>query len=197
MQLWLNRSGAFAALMLAVTLCGCANPEVFDSNQRWFSKPFDWTGKTGGYAFSELKETNDSRQPVNADALVSPNGACPPAPTSAAAVPASSAGQPVASAAGTTTSSLLGGGVALGMTECDVVYRAGAASSMQIGSNPNGDRTAVLTYDSGPRPGVYHFERGRLMGMDSVEVPAAKPKVAKRTKKKAPPRADPERISTE
>ena len=33
----------------------------------------------------------------------------------------------------------------------DVVNRAGQPSSVQIGSLPNGDRTATLTFQSGPR----------------------------------------------
>ena len=42
----------------------------------------------------------------------------------------------------------MGGGIALGMSECDVVFRAGQPTAVQIGKNPNGDRTAVLTYSS-------------------------------------------------
>jgi hypothetical protein len=195
-QLWSNRSGAFAALMLAVSLCGCANPEVFDTTEHWFSKPFDWTGQKGGYTFSELKDTNDSRTPVTANELVSPNGACPPAPAPAAPPPAPTAAQPGMSPPDAAAPTLLGGSVALGMTECQVVYRAGAPSSVQIGSNPNGDRTAVISYESGPRPGIYRFERGRLMGMDRVDVPVPTAKVAKR-KKKTTPKAEQERVSTE
>ena len=76
--------------------------------------------------------------------------------------------------------SLLGAPVALGMSECQVVDRAGAPSAVQIGTNPNGDRTALLTYDAGPRPGIYHFERGHLMVMDRVAVAAPEPKVLKK-----------------
>jgi len=75
---------------------------------------------------------------------------------------------------------LLGGGVALGMSECDIVNRAGAPNSVQLGNNPNGDRTAVLTFNAGPRPGIYHFERGALMEIDGVPAPPAAPKVAKK-----------------
>ena len=55
--------------------------------------------------------------------------------------------------------------------------------------NPNGDRTAILSYQSGPRPGVYHFERGRLMQMDRVEV-APPPPQKKPAKTKKPPAAN-------
>ena len=75
------------------------------------------------------------------------------------------------------------------MSECEVVWRAGAPNNVQLGNNPNGDRTAVLTFDSGPRPGIYRFERGRLMEMDGVAPPPAPPQVAKKkpVKPKKPP----------
>jgi hypothetical protein len=66
------------------------------------------------------------------------------------------------------------------MSECEVVSRAGAPASVQIGQAPNGDRTAVLTYNSGPRPGIYRFERGHLMQLDRVDVPAPPPQTAKK-----------------
>jgi hypothetical protein len=168
---------------------------MFDNNEHWFSRPFDITGRDAGYTFSELQESHKKLGPVTANDLVSGNGACAPPPE--AATPAS---QPAAPGAGDSPAatpaapSLLGGGVALGMTECDVVWRVGAPSSVQIGSNPNGDRTALLTFDRGPQAGIYHFERGRLRAMDSVEASAARPKVSKRARR-APSRS--EQISTE
>jgi hypothetical protein len=74
----------------------------------------------------------------------------------------------------------MGEGVGLGMSECEVVYRAGAPSNVQLGQNPNGDRTAVLTFAGGPRPGIYRFERGRLMEMDRVAEPAPPPPAVKK-----------------
>ncbi len=201
-----KQSGAFAALMLAVALSGCANPDVFDSNERWFSRSFDLTGRNGGYTFSELKDTSERNRSVDANDLVSPNGACPPSPASAAPAAPAAAGpgvMPNGSPTETVAPSLLGAPVALGMTECQVVDRAGAPTSVQIGSNPNGDRTALVTYDSGPRPGIYHFERGRLMDMDRVAVAAPEPKALKkrpRVVKRKPAvssAAAPERVSTQ
>jgi hypothetical protein len=197
-----HRYGAFAALMLAVTLSGCGDVNTFDSNERWFAKPFDWNGQNGGYSFSELQETQKGRQPVTSTELVDANGGCPPAPSAPApmapptTVDAQGPGvMPVAPA----SDSLLGQGVALGMSECDVVYRAGAPSSVQIGAGPNGTRTAVLTFNSGPRSGVYRFEGGRLMDMDGVQttgnVPQAPPK--KVAKKKRAPAPQSEQITTE
>jgi hypothetical protein len=85
---------------------------------------------------------------------------------------------------------LLGGGVALGMSECDVVARAGAPSQVQLGKNPNGDRTAVLTFTGGPRAGIYHFERGGLMSMDRVAAPAPPPQAVKKKAAKPPKKND-------
>jgi hypothetical protein len=201
-----NYAGAMAALTLAAVLSGCASSDVFDSSERWFSRPFDWTGREGGYTFSELQETNAKRGPVTANDLVSPNGACPPPPMvaapppppNAAAAPGAMPGAANPMPASPGPPSLLGAGVALGMTECQVVYRAGTPASVQLGSNPNGVRVAVLTYNAGPRPGIYRFEGGRLMDMDRVEVPVDEPKVAKRAvrKKKVPERPE-QQISTE
>jgi hypothetical protein len=170
-----NRSGALPALALAVALSGCANFDI-DSSQGWFSKPLDLFGRSSGYAFSELRESRKER-PIAANDLVDGNGACPPLPAPAPSPVAS--GNPGASApVSPDAPSLLGDGIALGMSECDVVYRAGQPSAVQLGNNPNGDRTAVLTFSGGPRPGIYRFERGRLMDMDRVEQPP--PKVVKK-----------------
>lgn len=183
--------------MLAAALSGCANADVFDSNERWFSRSLDWTGRNGGYAFSELQETNEKKRPVAASDLVDANGACLPAPAPAAPPPSTAAAAgAVPSALG--APSLLGEGIALGMTECDVVYRAGTPGSVQLSTNPQGARVAVLTYNGGPRPGIYRFESGRLTDMDRVEAPPEeKPKVARRAVKKKKEAAKPERVSTE
>jgi len=182
-------------LTLAVALAGCAN--VFDTNERWFSRPFDWNGRSGGYTFSELQESKDRTRPVTANDLVNQNGACPPAPIPAAA-PAPAAGPGVMPPAATAPPSLLGDGVELGMTECEVVWRAGAPSSVQLGTNANGYRTAVLTFAGGPRAGIYHFESGRLMDMDELPTAATPaPKAVKRVAKKKKEPAEAERVSTE
>jgi hypothetical protein len=184
--------------MLGVTLSGCVNSDVFDTNERWFTRPFDVSGRNAGYTYAELQESSKNR-PITANDLVSANGACPPLPAppvQAAPPPPSPAaeGSPGADQVPAEPSSLLGQGIALGMSECDVVYRAGPPYSVQLGNNPNGDRTLVLSYDGGPRPGIYRFERGRLMVMDRVDVPPPAPKVAKKLAKKKKPA---KQVSTE
>jgi hypothetical protein len=157
------RSGVLAALAMAGVLGGCG--DVGWDAGTLFRKPIDVAGRNNGYTYSDLQESRQAR-PVSDSDLVDANGSCP-----------------VAAAPGNDAS-----GLGLGMTECEVVARAGPPNSVQLGRNPNGDRTAVISYQSGPRPGIYHFERGRLTQMDRVEVapppPQAKKKPAK-TKKPA------------
>src|SRR5262249_1479581 len=114
------------------------------------------------------------------------NGACP-APV-APIPPPQPAGAPNAAAPAMPPepTSLLGAAIGLGMSECDVVNRAGAATSVNLGRNPRGERTATLTYQSGPRPGLYHFESGHRVDIERVEEPAPPPAPAK--KKPAKPR---------
>jgi len=198
-QLRSHRSGALAALSLALALAGCAQADVFDTNERWFSRSFDFVGRKSGYTYSELQETSARRGPVGANELVDPSGACPamPAPVAAAApAPAESQGVAPGAAAPAEPPSFLGGAVALGMSECEVVVRAGAPANVQIGTNPNGLRGVVLTYNSGPRPGIYRFEAGRLTDMDRVEVAEPKP-AKKKPKVAAKKKPQPQRMSTE
>ena len=161
------RFGVLAALAMAGVLGGCA--DVGWDSGTLFRKPVDVAGRTSGYTYSDLQESRQAR-PVSDSDLVDANGSCPAATAAGSDASASSEG------------------VGLGMTECEVVARAGPPNSVQLGRNPNGERTAVISYQSGPRPGIYHFERGRLTQMDRVQVapppPQAKKKPAK-TKKPA------------
>jgi hypothetical protein len=178
------RSGLLAALAMASVLGGCG--DVGWDAGTLFRKPVDVVGRSSGYTYSDLQESRQGR-PVSDSDLVDANGSCP-----AAAAPPAAAGGP---AGGPGASGgyvpALGEGVGLGMTECEVVSRAGPPNNVQLGRNPNGDRTAVLSYQSGPRPGIYHFERGRLMQMDRVEVPEPPPQAKKKpAKTKKPPAAN-------
>jgi hypothetical protein len=183
-----NRCRALAAVALGTALAGCA---VDDTSQGWFAKPLDVFGaRNGGYTYSELQESKRQR-PIGANELVDGNGGCPapaasPRPPTVPGAPAATPGAPAEPA------SLLGGGIGLGMSECEVVYRAGQPNAVKIGQNPNGDRTALLSYNSGPRPGVYHFERGALTQMDRVQEPPAQPQATKKkaAKSNKPPKKD-------
>lgn len=80
-------------------------------------------------------------------------------------------------------------GVALQMTECEVVRVAGYTDRVEISANERGQRAVTLTYLSGARPGIYRFVGGRLAAMERVAEPAPqRPQKAARTAKKPPPR---------
>jgi hypothetical protein len=160
---------------MAVALGGCASSDV-DVSQPWFTRPFEVVSRSGGYTFSELQESKQRQRPITANDLVNGNGTCPPPGVPQAPPPAGN--QAVTPAAPPDTAALLGGGVALGMSECDVVFRAGQPTTVQLGNNPNGDRTALLTFSSGPRAGIYRFERGALVEMDRTAAPAPQPQTA-------------------
>ena len=51
------------------------------------------------------------------------------------------------------------GGIALGMTECQAVRRAGLPGNVNISAGDKGERKVVLTYLTGPWPGIYHLRR--------------------------------------
>jgi hypothetical protein len=170
--------GVAGALAVAAALGGCANVD-YENKDAWFSKPFEFVSRKGGYAYSELQTSKDRSRPITANDLVAANGSCPPPAVPQAAATAAG-NQPDGVPASTDSNSLLGGGVALGMSECDVVFRAGAPSAVQIGKNPNGDRTAVLTFNSGPRPGIYHFEAGALAEVERVQTAPAPALAAKK-----------------
>ena len=127
-----NATGIVVALATALALCGCANVE-YENKDAWFAKPFEFVSRKGGYTFSELQETKERAQPITAKDLVDGNGSCPtpqapqqaPQQAPAAAAANQAPGLPPAA----DTSSVLGGGVALGMIECDVVFRAGSPSA--------------------------------------------------------------------
>ena len=178
-------------LALAVALCGCSD---FDTSGSWFAKPLRLYGSNLGYTYTQFDDARLDR-PITANDLVDANGACPryvvPSPPPAA-------GAAPAAGPATDAASLLGAGIAIGMSECDIVARLGQPTAVNVGKGPGGDRAVALTFNSGPRPGVYRFAGGRLTEMDRVEVPqAAAPEPAKKKmvkkkpdKTKKPPKPD-------
>lgn len=185
-----NCRATLAALTAAVALCGCASND-FDTSGSWFSRQMDLLGTKRGYTYSDLTDNAKQEHPITPNDLVDGSGACPPG--AAAAPPAAAPAQPLAAAANSgdnaavsaDVASLIGGGVAIGMSECEVVGRLGQPSAVNFDKNPAGYRSAILTYKSGQRPGVYRFAGGRLAEMDRVEVPPA-PEPAKKIAKKKP-----------
>lgn len=116
--------------------------------------------------------------PAGPAAPAATTGAAPAAPPDRLE-PAGGFGMPMAPA--------VTGGVALGMSECQVVRRAGTPNNVSVGADNKGERTVVLSYLGGSWPGIYHFESGRLKEVDAAPTPPkpAKP-VKKNVKKKKP-----------
>jgi hypothetical protein len=85
-----------------------------------------------------------------------------------------------AAAAAQGTDSTARGAIALQMTECEVVRRAGPPDQVEFGTSDRGERAVTLTYRGGPRPGVYRFTGGRVSSIERLPEaeapPAAKPK---------------------
>jgi hypothetical protein len=134
----------------------------------------DWLTYSGG-------KNEFTLRPVTPADLVSAEGQC--AMTAAEAPPAPPDGAPDGTQQ---EASLLPGGIALQMTECDVVRRAGAPEQLQVGADERGDRSVVITYIRGPRPGVYRFTAGRLTSIERApEAPGAKAKPKAKPRKKA------------
>jgi hypothetical protein len=168
-----HRAAALTALTITLLVGGCA-----DDNAKWFAKPLSFSSQPG-YTYSSLGDTRLDR-PVTANDLIDANGACP---NYVAAAPGAPPNPGEGAPPSPETAALLGGGIALGMSECDVVARLGQPTGINPGRNANGLRSLVLTYQTGPRPGVYRFENGRLSEMDRVEgVPPAVEKKAARKK---------------
>jgi hypothetical protein len=183
------------ACTAAVAVAGCKNTAgVFEDQNDggWFSKPFiakpDWArASTGNVSLGP-------QGPVGPDDMVSTEGECAaPAAALAQSSEANGGVSSVTQAAAapssglqrleTTSVPLVTGGIALGMTECQAVQRAGTPSNVAISTGDRGERKVVLTYLSGPWPGIYTFSGGRL---NVVERAPEQPKSAKPTAKKTP-----------
>jgi hypothetical protein len=72
--------------------------------------------------------------------------------------------------AGPEQGSATAGGIALHMTECEVVRRAGPVEKFEFGTDTRGQRLLVLTYLHGAVPGIYRFTAGRLTEIDRAPV---------------------------
>jgi hypothetical protein len=174
----LNRRLASAAAIAAVgaLLAGCMSDISVED--------FNVARRASNYFNSQALSFSSSTQdftvrPVTQNDLVGPQGEC----ASAAAPPPAPAagGEPEATAPAPT---LVQGGIALQMTECEVVSRAGAPDNIEFGTNRRGERTVVLTYMRGPRPGIYRFAGGRLNSIERGPEPPAPAKKASPARKK-------------
>jgi len=168
----MRKSISSLALLTATALAGCGGSmdtftdvRLFPNAGNMFSSR-DWARAPTAAEISLTAKTTP-------EDYVDANGACASAPAPAA--------EPVA--AGSNAAAPSAGGVGLGMTECQVVQRAGQPNSIDIGAENNA-RKAVLTYAGGTWPGIYTFVDGRLKVVDRVATPEpAKPVAKKRAAK--------------
>ncbi|MDF0519607.1 hypothetical protein P0R31_20410 [Bradyrhizobium yuanmingense] len=157
---------------VAPLVAGCAGgADLLSKDAEWFQKP----GRLFIKNISIESPPLTPDKPVGAEDLVSANGACPgmappPGPADANA---------------STTPAPIGGTVALGHTECDVVRGIGAPSSVNLSNDAIGRRVAVVTWTTGPRAGVYTFTAGRLSSIEGNPDPQPVPRAAKPKKKQA------------
>ncbi len=142
------------------------------------SKDAEWFRKPGRLFIKNISIESPPLtpdKPVGPEDLVSADGGCPgmappPGPADANA---------------STTPAPMGGTVALGHTECDVVRGIGAPSSVNLSNDAAGRRVAVVTWATGPRAGIYTFTSGRLSSIEGNPDPQPVPKAAKPKKKHA------------
>lgn len=117
-------------------------------------------------------------RPVSGEDLVTASGQCA-LPQAVAGASAQADAMP--SDAAPVPDGVMRGGVALQMTECEVVARAGYTDKVDIGANERNERAVTLTYLQGPWPGIYRFTDGRLVSIERVAEPP-KPKPAPKAK---------------
>ncbi len=171
------RGVVFAAWPLVALLClsACAAPDSATPSAKLsetFATP-DWAKLTNTAAPA-------SQRAVTPNDLLTPDGRC----AAVEAGPATDGSAPPESAsealAGQGPLPALQSGVALGMTECQVVQRTGAPERFDIGAEGT-ERVSTVTVTQGSWPGLYRFRGGRLVSIERINVPAA-PKTAKSKK---------------
>jgi len=176
-----------ALLVLAPMIAGCSSAsDMFSSDL--LSKDAEWFSRPGRLFIRNISiETPplSPNQPVGAADLVSAEGFCPGMAPSGGPADANALADGAAAAPTASTS----GAVALGHTECDVVRGIGAPASVNLSSNPRGDRVAVITYSQGQRAGIYTFTSGRLSSIERGPEPVGQPKTAKSKPKPKKPAA--------
>lgn len=165
--------GSFIVALAAVAplVAGCSGTDLLSKDAQWFNTPSRLFIKSISIESPPL--TPD--KPVTSEDLVSADGACPgmaPPPG------------PADANASTTAPAPMGGTVALGHTECDVVRGVGAPANVNLSSDAAGRRVAVVTWTTGPRAGIYTFTSGRLSSIEGNPDPQPAPKAVKPKPKK-------------
>jgi hypothetical protein len=174
-----RRSSIVASLLFVATglLAGCSGAgDMFSRDAEWFTRQPRILGNNRSLETPPLTP----QRPIAPDDLISADGMCtgmaPPSEANAM-----TEADPATAAPGAPS---LPAGIALGRTECEVTRYAGRPDNVELGNATSGDRTAILTFLKGPRPGIYHFVAGRLTSVERAPVAEAPPKPAKPSKSK-------------
>ncbi len=180
-------SGIALLCATALTVAGCKNSnQLFENNNEggWFSKPVEMFSKPEWAKNTATTAELGPSGPVGPDELVNADGSC--AMAAAAAPPPTTPDQPPgATVVNAPAGPQVMGGVALGMSECQVVQRAGNPSNVQIGAGASGERSVTLTFLSPPWPGIYRFSDGRLKVVERAPAPPPTAKAPPKKKKAA------------
>ena len=175
---WSSAKAVATVAMLAAAGGGCAPSQLTEIGNVKLLPSVGNLSRPDWLSYSGAKDEFALR-PVTAADLVSAEGQC-------AMTAAEASAAPDGASDGMQQPSLLSGGMALQLTECDVVRRAGAPEQIQIGADERGDRSVVITYIRGPRPGIYRFAAGRLASIERApEAPGAKAAPKAKAKKAA------------
>jgi hypothetical protein len=169
---------------LALPLVACSSASEVLSTDSWFSKPLSLANNPSPNSVARHRISDD--RPLGPEDYVDAEGRCPAVAGEAAAVAAAPAGDRPQAAAVPGAAPLPGGGVALEMSECEVVRRTGPPDRVELGANERSERTVVLTYLRGPRPGIYRFTAGRLSVVEKAPEPATPQRPQRQSR---PPRA--------
>ena len=176
-------------LLLALGACSGSSEQTSQSDlgtKLRLTKP-SWT--------PPVKPPADSERGLAATDFIGPDGQCAgqaaevshPASTvlNFQAGPEARPAPPAAApGSGPSTVAQAGAGVTLNMSECEVVRAIGYTGQMEISTTERGDRSVVLTYLQGERPGIYRFVSGRLKSIERAPEPPAPPAAPKKPGKK-------------
>jgi hypothetical protein len=157
---------------VAPLVAGCSGgTDLLSKDAQWFNTPSRLFIRNISIESPPLTP----ERAVGAQDLVGADGACPgmaPPPG------------PADANASTTAPAPVGGTVALGHTECDVVRGIGAPSNVNLSGDAAGRRVAVVTWTTGPRAGIYTFTAGRLSSIEGTPEAPVMPKATKPKPKK-------------
>ena len=166
-------AATLAGLAAALSLGACGGLSLPDVDS--FRLP-DTSTLFRPYSVTSFKDKQLA--PIAPEDLVDAEGRC-----AGLAAPAESVGEQPAGQTNVslqeTAASAIPAVIAIDMTECEMVKHTGMPQRVEIGSD-GGERSATLTYLSGPRPGIYRFAAGRLKSMERGPEPPPEPKPSKR-----------------